>query len=229
MVASLARLSAEEAILAGYDPIALSADSERQSDCGKGDPHLLGLALIDYDNFRRRDRKSKADMELDTRMLLAAVISTFVSAFPYTRELDVRLYGGWMDTGGWPSRDASRLNALLPGLRGRRSGVIVRPSLATTMIGFPGLLLRGTVRGIGRRQRQKMVDGMMSCDALHMARQGQTYIGIVTDDDDLVPATVSAHDMVCGRLVWMRGRSVGSAVNDAVLLNRGLPIRQLRI
>ena len=190
---------------------------------------MMGLALIDFDNVRRRDRRSSLDLELDTRLLFAAVSSTFVSAFPDTSELDVRLYGGWTDTGGWPSRDASRLNAMLPGLRGRWSGLIVRPSLAISMIGFPGLLLRGTVRGVGIRQRQKMVDGMMGCDALYVAGQGRMYIGIVTDDDDLVPAAVTAHDTVCGRLVWMRGRRVGSAANDAVLLNRGLPIRQLRI
>ena len=206
-----------------------AANERQQSGCEQGDPLVLGLALVDFDNLRQRDRKSKADMELDTRMLLAAVTSTFVSAFPDTRELDIRLYGGWTDTGGWPSRDASWLNAMLPELRGRWNGVIVRPSLATTMIGFPGLLLRGTVRGIGNRQRQKMVDGMMGCDALHIAEQGRTYIGVVTDDDDLVPATVSAYDTVCSRLVWIRGRSVGAAVNDAALLKRGLPIRQLRI
>lgn len=155
---------------------------------------MIGLALVDFDNFRRRERKAGLDIELDTRLLFAAVISAFVSAFPDTRELDVRLYGGWTEMNGRPSRDASQLNALLPRLRGRWTGLIVRPSLATTMIGFPGLLLRGTVRGVGRTLRQKMVDGMTGCDALHMAGLNRTYIGIVTDDDDLVPATVSAHD-----------------------------------
>ena len=190
---------------------------------------MLGLALVDYDNYRDRDRKSQAEMELDTRMLFMAVAHSFVTAFPDTRELDVRLYGGWTDANGLPSRAASRLNALLPGLRGRWNGLLVRPSLATTMIGFPGLQLRGTLRGVGRRQRQKMVDGMIGCDALHMAGEGRTWIGIVTDDDDLLPATVSAHDATHGRLVWMRGRSVGSGINDSVLLDMGLPIRQMRI
>ena len=189
---------------------------------------MQGLALIDYDNFRRREKKSKSDLELDAEMLVGDVVRAFVTVFPDVRELDVRLYGGWTDPTGLPSRDASWLHELLPELRGRRHGLIVRPALATTMIQFPELLLRGTVRGHGRRQRQKMIDGMMGCDALHMAAQGMTYVGIVTDDDDLLPATLSAHGTSADVLVWMRARDVGSAINDRSLLNEGLRIHDLR-
>ena len=107
----------------------------------------------------------------------------------------------------------------------RRAPLIVRPALATTMIRFPEFLLRGTVRG--RNPRQKMIDGMMGCDALHVAAQGQVRIGLVTDDDDLLPAALSAHDTNAGVLVWMRTRSIGSAVNDSFLESKGLPLHQL--
>ena len=188
---------------------------------------MQGLALVDFDNFRGRDRKSKADLEIDTRTIVDNVTRAFTAVYPDTREIDVRLYGGWTDSAGLPSRDASWLHELLPELRGRRHGLIVRPALATTMIRFPELHLRGTVRRRGRNQRQKMIDGMIGCDALHMATHGQTCIGIVTDDDDLLPATLSAHDTNAGMLVWMRTRSIGSAINDSILVGKGVVLHQL--
>lgn len=189
---------------------------------------MQGLALIDCDNFRNRDKKSESELEIDTRTLLDNVTCAFATVFPDARELDIRLYGGWMDPVGLPSRDASWLYKLLPALRGRRHGLLVRPALATTMIQFPWLLLRGTVRGHGQNQRQKMIDGMMGCDALHMTAHGSTYVGIVTNDDDLLPAVLSAHATNADMLAWMRTRSVGSAINDAGLLNERLRIHQLR-
>ena len=189
---------------------------------------VQGLALIDFDNFRNRYSKSKSDLEFDAQMLVDDVARTFTTVFPTARELDVRLYGGWTDSTGFPSRDASWLHQLLSDLRGRRHGLIVRPALATTMIQFPELLLRGTVRGQGQNQRQKMIDGMIGCDALYMAAHGLTYVCIVTDDDDLLPATLSAHDKNADMLAWMRLRGVGSAVNDQGLLNEGLRIHLLK-
>ena len=97
------------------------------------------------------------------------------------------------------------------------------------MLQFPDLLLRGTVR-VGRRgTRQKMVDGMMGYDALFMAIEGLTYVGVLTDDDDLIPALLSAHVRNPTVLAWVRARAVGSAINDSALLNRGLRICSLRV
>ena len=189
---------------------------------------MQGLALIDFDNFRGRDKKQKADLEIDAHTLVDNVTRAFAAAFADVRELDVRLYGGWTNCAGLPSRDALWLHELLPYLRGRRHGIIVRPALATTMIQFPEFLLCGTVRGRGRKQRQKMVDGMMGCDALHMAAHGRIYIGVVADDDDLLPSVLSAHHTNAYLLAWMRDRKIGSAINDPFLLSEGLRIHQLR-
>ena len=189
---------------------------------------MQALALIDYDNFRRRHRKSKHDLEFDTRTLVDDVACAFVKVFPSAKELDIRLYGGWTNPAGLPSRDASWLYELLPDLRGRRHGLIVRPTLATTLIQFPTFVLRGTIRGEGIKMRQKMVDGMISCDVLHMASHGQTYIGVVTDDDDLVPAALIAHCSNADVLVWMRTRSAGSAINDPSLLIENMRFHKFR-
>ena len=75
--------------------------------------------------------------------------------------------------------------------------------------------------------RQKMVDGMIGCDAIHMVMDGLTYVSIVTDDDDLVPATLFAQGMNSTVLAWMRARQVGSAMNDRALLDQGLQICNL--
>lgn len=190
---------------------------------------MHGLALVDYDNFRGRDRKSKADIELDTETIVNAVTRTFVAAFPETSELDIRLYGGWIDEIGLPSGDAVWLHEVLPTLRGRRYGRIVRPALATAMIRFPEMLLRGTVRGQGRNRRQKMIDAMIGCDAIHMAGEEITHVGICTDDDDVLPATLFAHESNPSVIAWIRSREVGSALNDLALLKRGLSLYEFEI
>ena len=72
-----------------------------------------------------------------------------------------------------------------------------------------------------------MIDGMMGCDALHVVAHGQIRVGLVTDDDDLLPAALSAHDTNAGMLTWIRGRRVGAAVNDSFLKSKGLPLHRL--
>lgn len=193
---------------------------------------MYGLALVDWYNFRRRDQSTKTDFELITQTIMDRVSHAFATLFPDTRELDVRLYGGWTDELGWPSRHASWLHELLPYLRGRRNGLIVRPMLATSMIQFPSFLPRGTVRRRSRNRKQdfeqKMVDGMLGCDALYVAMRSQTLIGIVTDDDDLLPNAMSSHRYSPTAVVWMRDRPVGSAINDGALINAGMRIHELR-
>ena len=191
---------------------------------------MQGLALVDWYNFRRRDQNSKTDLELVTLTVTDMVSRAFATPFPDASELDLRLYGGWLNEQGRPSRHASWLHGLLPSLRGRRNGLIVRPALATSMIQFPGVPLRGTVRHRERTgtYEQKMVDGMLACDALYAATQARIRVGIVADDDDLLPSALSSHVRHPQAVVWMRRRRVGSGLNDAALLSEGLVIHQMR-
>ena len=186
-----------------------------------------GLALVDYDNMCEYERESRADIELGTERLVDTLVYSFRAAFPDLMELDVRFYGGWTDEYGLPSPMALSLSEILPGLRGRRHGLIVRPSLATAMVRFPDTILRGTARLSAKPRRQKMVDGMLGCDAMFVAATDSASIGIVTDDDDLVPAALSAHAMSMKSMVWMRSRPVGQGLNDRSLSNRGLRIHPM--
>ena len=71
-----------------------------------------------------------------------------------------------------------------------------------------------------------MIDGMIGCDAIHMVMGGLAYVGIVTDDDDLLPAALFAHSMNANVLAWIRARRVGSAMNDIILLDHGLRLHE---
>ena len=196
---------------------------------------MQGLALVDYDNMceargtgrrgRTGQRWTQVDFERRTAGLLDAITRVFSVAVPELRELDVRFYGGWTDERGIPSPAAFRLLQVVSALRGRRGGVIVRPSLAFAMCELPGVILRGTVRMRSKNKRQKMVDGMLGCDARFAAAGGQVPVGIVTDDDDLVPAALSARAAGSQRVMWMRPRPAGAGLNDDILLALGLQIR----
>ena len=102
--------------------------------------------------------------------------------------------------------------------------MIVRPSLATAMVGFPDTILKGTVRLRARPRRQKMVDGMMGCDAICAVAAIPARVALVTDDDDLVPAALSANAIARTALAWIRPRPVGQGLNDGRLTRRGIQI-----
>ena len=187
---------------------------------------MQGLALVDYDNLCP-DAKSEPEVEIHTADLLDLLARASQAVFPGLRELDVRLYGGWVDEHGVHSASARWLLPLLPALRGRRQGLIVRPTLAMTMLQFPGVELRGTVRGQGRRRRQKMVDGMLGCDAVSAITLGQSPVGIVSDDDDLLPAALSAHAADRAGAVLMRRRAPGQGLNDRSVTEFGVRIQCL--
>ena len=200
----------------------------RSSTSAAASEHVMqGLALVDYDNMRGYRHKSKADFERHAADLIDMLAHAFHTEFPDLRELDVRFYGGWTDEWGLPSRDAVWLLQALSALRGRRHGLIVRPSLATALVQFPELVLNGTVRLESGRNRQKMVDAMLGCDAMFVATEGLARIGVITDDDDLIPATLSAHAANTALTVWMRPRPAGEGLNDSGLVERGLRILRL--
>ena len=187
---------------------------------------MQGLALVDYDNLCPGNR-SEVEVEIRTSELLDSLALASQAAFPDLHELDVRLYGGWLDERGVPSPSALWLTPLLPVLRGRRRGLIVRPALATTMLQFPDVELRGTVRLQARPRRQKMVDAMLGCDAVFAAALGRSRVGIVSDDDDLLPSALAAHAADPTGTAWIRPRAAGTGINDRSLSKRGVRIHRL--
>ncbi len=187
---------------------------------------MQGLALVDYDNLCPRIR-SEHEVEIRTAELLDLIACASQAAFPGLRELDVRLYGGWIDEQGVHSPSALWLLPLLPALRGRRQGLILRPTLAMAMLQFSDIELRGTIRLQAKPRRQKMVDAMLGCDAIFAATLGQSRVGIVSDDDDLLPAALSVHAADPAGAAWMRRRAAGEGLNDRALSDCGVRIQSL--
>ena len=72
-----------------------------------------------------------------------------------------------------------------------------------------------------------MVDGMLGCDAVFAVRLAESRVGIVSDDDDLLPATLSAHAANPAGAAWIRRRADGAGVNDQALRARGVRIHCL--
>lgn len=189
---------------------------------------MPGLALVDYDNLRPSPRPGTRPVGPDVRDVVEAVVLGFREAFREVQDLDIRLYGGWIDERGYRSPAALGLDAELPSDRGTIHGVTVRPVIATRLLSVPEVVLRGTVRLRARKVRQKMVDGMLGCDALFAARSGMERVGVVTDDDDLVPALLMARaGASTAGPVWIRRRATGSAPNDDLLVERGVRIVRL--
>lgn len=194
-------------------------------DSGYGE---RGLALVDYDNVRLASRL-RDDHELFVRQFVDRLPRAFRVAFPGVRELDIRLYGGWVDELGHFGEYALRLLPILPRLRGRRDGVIVRPSLATTLVRFPDVVLQGTVRNAAKPKRtgQKMVDGMIGFDAVYALGDNAIRVGVVTDDDDIVPAALAANAIDRSMFAWLRRRAPSSGLNDHRLHSRGMRIHRI--
>ena len=66
---------------------------------------------------------------------------------------------------------------------------------------------------------------MLGCDALFAASSGMKRVGVVTDDEDLVPALLAAQvGSSTPGPVWMRRRATGAAPNDGLLVERGVRI-----
>ena len=53
---------------------------------------------------------------------------------------------------------------------------------------------------------------MLGCDAVFAATLGLSRVGIVSDDDDLLPAVLSAHASDSARAVLMRRRASGQGL-----------------
>ena len=184
----------------------------------------LGLALVDFHNFMP-DRGGASRVQDAAAHTVEAVADTFADS-RNTTTLDIRLYGGWLDEDGHPSPNAQTLLATLPYLRGRRRGMVVRPELAMAMMVEPSLRLHGTVRLRSGRRREKMVDQMIGCDAMFLAKGDGRHadVAVFSGDDDLVPPLLMAHSFKPGMTRWVRKPSSYARPNDKRLRRLGLLI-----
>lgn len=186
------------------------------------------IALVDYDNVRATPDRTAIDATLNLEELFDRVSLVVRGSLPDANEIDLRLYGGWIGEDGRYSRNAEWMLAALPNVGGRHHGLRLRAHLVTNAACRPNELLVGTVRVRTRPVRQKMVDGLMTIDALHLANEPAATFLVISDDDDLVPCVLALSRTVSAPLFLYRLRPAGDGLNDAMLSRIGIRLRSLR-
>lgn len=183
------------------------------------------MVLVDYDNVKSRDEKNERDVEANLADLLPRVIAETSNEFGRPSELQLRIYGGWVDEHGRRTRRGEWVLVALSWHRGRSGRTIVKPSLITALACRPGDTLVGTARMTEKGIRQKMVDTMIAIDVMHFARDLMSPVVVFSDDDDLVPAFLAAQ-AAAGRtrVHWLRRRKVGSGMNDTLVRKAGVTL-----
>lgn len=182
------------------------------------------LILVDFHNTLKQRAFDAGLLELHAVDLFQCIARFLRGQLRRIVDVDVRLYGGWLDEYGHPSRDAHCLLQILPLLPRRMGGLRLRPSLAFELIGRSDLLLRGFLRTKTDKQRQKMVDGMLGCDAIVAADLATDLILIVSDDDDFLPAFITASTFDKSRIALIRARRTHAGLNDALLIAHGMQL-----
>lgn len=182
--------------------------------------------LVDYDNVKSRRERNQLDVQTNLQSLVEEVQQVVSSVLPGVKEIRLRLYGGWRDERGSPSRNATWLASVIGQVRGRRNGVRILPTIVVSLLCRPSRDLLGTVRYSARLARQKMVDAMLSVDVVHLA-DGANHVVIVSDDDDLVPGCMAAACRASQPTHLLRRRRGGTGLNDEALIDCGVLISVL--
>jgi hypothetical protein len=165
------------------------------------------VALIDLGNVcPNRSEQDHLDALLLLGEMLRRACPRDATARQHPIEVECRLYGGFRDINGGATERRAWVTRHLGTLRGLADGVRVVPTIVDHIVTAPDALLAGTyVDG-----RQKMVDGMISDDLFSYARSGHyASIILVSDDEDFVPAVLSATRTTPTLIRWLRKRARG--------------------
>lgn len=145
---------------------------------------------------------------------------------PGVREVEVRLYGGWLDQDGLFLPLAEWILADLASHRSLSHGIRLKPTLCVSLAQRPGYRLFGTCRTDTRPRRQKMIDLMVGFDAHFFARTYASPIVVLCDDEDFVPAAILSRVSPVPKsdLVWVKSNSMRRRPNDLELTRLGVRI-----
>lgn len=173
------------------------------------------VCLVDLFNVQAK-LHSLTDVELAVEEAVQALISAARAQSIQGAEFDLRLYGGWMDPTSSYTHVANWLLQAASNTRGLRGGWRIVPTCVTTLARFPSVILNGTLRKAGGRPQQKMVDTMLCLDLLYFI-ENQEKVLLLSDDDDLMPAVLTAASMRPKELSLIRRRAAGQGMNDHCL------------
>lgn len=174
---------------------------------------------MDFDNVMAvSSNQSAFEIEFGLSEIVSATLAYIQSCQSAVNELHIRLYGGWLDESGSFTLRGQHVSQSLSTVRGLRSGVRVMPALTIALAAFPSHRLNGTLRSYpSGRNGQKMVDTMMAIDAVYLADKEYDLMLLLSDDDDLLPAaiTASCRRQNDGSVHLLRKRPLGRGLNDA--------------
>lgn len=180
---------------------------------GMGDSGIV--ALVDYDNMRQvKPERTQLEVEANLATLIGQIREKAREHVASVGEIEIRLYGGWVNERGQYTRNAQWLFASLRRHWGRRDGVILKPRLITRLAARPTDPLVGTFRAFASPPGQKMVDSMLTVDAIHFSARPSGGLMIFSDDDDFVPAAIVAGMSRSQGIHWIRVRATGQGLND---------------
>ena len=187
------------------------------------------VALVDYDNMRLvQTEKTSYDAAANLEQLRDEIRNLVSQRIPQADELELRLYGGWTDEDGYYSQVAQWLLANFSNVRDRGDGLRIHAVLATAAMCRPSEQLRGLVRSRTRNLRQKMVDELLTVDAVHLARARESCVLIASDDDDMVPAILAASLDSQWPVHLLREHTLGCRPNDDLLKTCGTTVHARR-
>ena len=178
------------------------------------------------DNVRPPGRESSVDVVEQNLRVMAESLATWAASHAGLRgaEIELRLYGGWLNETAHFTQRGDWLLKRLHAARGLFSGNRVVPVLPLAIAERNSHVLRGLCRSKSGVQVQKMVDSMICVDLLHYSRTRSGLIVTASDDDDLVPALLAASLSSTTPLRMLRHRAARHGLNDDHLLSSNVVI-----
>lgn len=179
---------------------------------------MQAFALVDYDNVKTTRRESaRLDVHSNLNEIVESIAAVRRDYSWQVGEIVIRLYGGWISESGQYTQLASWLLSVLGDFRGRRSGVRIRPELATGLISVPEITFLGTHRRNSGQKLQKLVDSMMAVDLFHLGIESDCPLLVFSNDDDIVPPVLYAATRQRPPAL-LRSRAAGDGLNDHALM-----------
>jgi hypothetical protein len=172
--------------------------------------------LVDYDNAMLHVEKNPTDVTLNLNLLSTRLSGKLSSLIPDSDQVFLRLYGGWVTLDGQFTPRAGWLLSEMPNYRRKIGPVRIKPTIITTILAREDLVLVGTYQN----QAQIMVDAMLSVDVVELASDNDFSLVVVSDDQDVVPAVITASEKRTRQnpVYWLRRRNAPDAmVIDSVL------------
>jgi hypothetical protein len=179
------------------------------------------FVLADYDNCKLiQNERTRNDVEYNIHHLSETIFEMFSHDSQEIKEIRLRLYGGWISQEGAYTPRAEMLLSCLSDIRGLKNGIRMIPELATGLAKYCTENLIGLLRTDRNPPQQKMVDTLITVDALHLSKENN--IAIVTDDDDLVPGAIAVSASGNGPIYLVRRRMEGKGRNDRLCVRIGI-------